>query len=81
MKPYFILLAVVLFSCGKNESYDVVIRNGTVYDGSGGVPVVADIGINADTIAKIGDLSGTKGKKEIDAKGLSVARNVNGTGK
>ena len=61
-----LILIVTLFSCKKQE-YDVVIRGGTVYDGSGNAPVVTDVGINADTLAIIGDLSGAKGKKEIDA--------------
>jgi N-acyl-D-amino-acid deacylase len=44
-----------------------------VYNGNGTPPVIADIGINKDTIASIGDLSKAKGRKEIDANGLSVA--------
>ncbi|GAB4468605.1 MAG: amidohydrolase family protein [Thermoflexibacter sp.] len=55
------------------QEYDLIIRNGMVYDGSGRSAVKTDIGINADTIAFIGDLSQLKGKKEIDAKGLAVA--------
>lgn len=53
--------------------YDVVIRNGQVYDGSGAIPLQTDIGINKDTIAFIGDLTSAKGKKEIDAEGLAVS--------
>jgi N-acyl-D-amino-acid deacylase len=72
----FVLIAFVLtliISCTEKKSFDVVIRGGTIYDGSGGDPVVADIGINSDTIAAIGDLSNAVGKSEVDAKGLSVA--------
>jgi len=68
--PVFLILT--LFSCKKQE-YDVVIRGGTVYDGSGTAPVVADIAVNADTIALIGDLSNAVGKKEIDATGMAVS--------
>lgn len=68
----FILLTTAFAACKKQE-FDVVLRGGTVYDGTGNVPVVADVGINADTIAFIGDLSGAVGKKEIDVKGLAVA--------
>jgi N-acyl-D-amino-acid deacylase len=68
----FILIVVACISCKKQE-YDVIIRGGTVYDGSGKAPVVTDVGIMADTIAVIGDLSGAVGKKEIDAKGLAVS--------
>ena len=44
-----------------------------IYDGNGGAPYRADIGINADTIAAIGDLKAAKGKAETDAKGMAVA--------
>jgi N-acyl-D-amino-acid deacylase len=67
-----ILILVLLVSCQK-QKYDVIIRGGNVYDGSGGAPFVADVGINADTIAFIGDLSNAAGTKEVDAKGLAVA--------
>jgi N-acyl-D-amino-acid deacylase len=67
---FFLLL--FLLSC-REQSFDVIIRGGTVYDGSGNDPIIADVGINADTIAFIGDLSKAKAKKEIDAKGLAVA--------
>jgi N-acyl-D-amino-acid deacylase len=53
--------------------FDIIIRQGTIYDGSGNKPFVADIGINADTIAAIGDLSKALAKTEIDARGLAVA--------
>ena len=66
------LLVLLFFSCTK-EKFDVVIRGGTVYDGSGKPGSVTDVGINADTIAFIGDLSKAVGKTEIDAKGLAVA--------
>lgn len=72
-KLSILLLVLVWIASCKKEEYDVVIRQGTIYDGSGQAPVVADIGINADTIAVIGDLSKAVGKKEIDAKGLAVA--------
>lgn len=72
-KPFaLVLIVVALVSCKRTE-YDVIIRGGNVYDGSGHPPVVTDIGINADTIAVIGDLSGAVAKKEIDAKGMAVA--------
>ena len=69
---YTLLLLLVFVSCKKQE-YDVVIRGGTVYDGSGQPGIVTDVAINADTVAFIGDLSNADGKKEIDATGLAVA--------
>ncbi|MCI0446000.1 D-aminoacylase, partial [bacterium] len=68
---YFLLLSSLLFSCEKKQ-YSVIIRGGTIYDGSGNPGVITDVAINADTIAFIGDLSNAIGKKEIDAKGLAV---------
>lgn len=53
--------------------YEIIIRGGTVYDGSGAAPFVADVGINGDTIAAIGDLSSASFAEEIDAAGLAVA--------
>jgi N-acyl-D-amino-acid deacylase len=53
--------------------YDVIIRNGTVYDGSGGPGRAADVGIAGDRIAAVGDLSNARGGVEVDAAGLAVA--------
>ena len=51
--------------------YDLVIRNGTIYDGNGEKPYFADLAITGKTIAKIGFIE-EKGLKEIDAKGKIV---------
>ena len=58
---------------GEDFDHDLILRNGTVHDGSGAVPVQADIAIDGDRIAAVGDLSGKRGKAEIDASGLAVA--------
>jgi N-acyl-D-amino-acid deacylase len=69
-----IALVAILFSCNqKQNEYDTIIRNGMIYDGNGGDPYKGDIGINADTIAFIGDLSKASAKNEVDAKGNAVA--------
>jgi N-acyl-D-amino-acid deacylase len=57
----------------KPSHYDVLIRNGTVYDGSGSAGVRADVAIHSDKIAAIGDLRGDSAPTEIDATGLAVA--------
>ncbi len=54
-------------------SFDVVIRGGTVYDGTGGEGRRADVGIRGDRIAAVGDLSKASAAKVVDAKGLAVA--------
>lgn len=77
MKKYLVLIFAVLifitFSCSNKNNYDTILRNALVFDGLGGAPFKGDIGINADTIAFIGDLSTAKGRNEIDAKGKAVA--------
>jgi N-acyl-D-amino-acid deacylase len=64
---------VILFSCQQKTNYEHIIRNAMLYDGNGGNPFKADIGINADTIAFIGDLSNATGTSETDAKNMAVA--------
>ncbi|GEO19624.1 N-acyl-D-amino-acid deacylase family protein [Cyclobacterium qasimii] len=75
MKPLLqILLSVLLFNgCTPTESFDVLIKNGEIVDGSDETSYTGDIGIRADTISAIGNLSGAKGELEIDATGLAVA--------
>jgi N-acyl-D-amino-acid deacylase len=75
MKKFIYLIALIIASnsCKKQE-YDVIIRGGIVYDGTGKPGVVTDVGINADTIAFIGDLSGASAtSKELNVQGLAVA--------
>jgi len=75
LRSRFALLLVLLFllaSCSPKIEYDLLIRNGTIYDGSGVAPIIGDVAINADTIAAIGELNNARGKREIDAKGLAV---------
>jgi N-acyl-D-amino-acid deacylase len=57
----------------EDASYDLVIRNGLVYDGSGGAPFAADLAIDGDAIAAVGSLGSARGRDEIDAAGLAVA--------
>ncbi|HKC89982.1 MAG TPA: amidohydrolase family protein [Candidatus Limnocylindria bacterium] len=53
--------------------HDVVIRNGTVYDGEGGSPYAADVAIDGDLIAAVMPAVGDRGRREVDASGLAVA--------
>lgn len=53
--------------------YDVIIRSGTVVDGSGNAAYKADVGIKGDKIKFIGDLSSKKAPKIINAEGLVVS--------
>jgi N-acyl-D-amino-acid deacylase len=53
--------------------FDVIIKDGTVYDGTGAEPKQADIAIRGDRIAGVGDFKTAKANRIIDAKGLAVA--------
>jgi N-acyl-D-amino-acid deacylase len=66
------LMVVMLASC-RGPNYDVLLVGGTVYDGSGGEPFVADVAITGDRIVAIGDLGGTSAVETIDVTGLAVA--------
>ena len=54
-------------------AFDVVIRGGTVYDGTGAPGRRADVGIRGDRIAGVGDLSDVPATTVIEAAGLAVA--------
>src|SRR6266496_203631 len=54
-------------------SFDIIIKGGTVYDGTGRPPVKADVGIKGDRVASIGNLSRAPASTIVDAKGLAVA--------
>ena len=69
---YISLGLSLIFSCSPTNNYDVLIKNGTITDGSGNPTYLGSVGINADTIAAVGKLNAT-GTLEIDATGLIVA--------
>jgi N-acyl-D-amino-acid deacylase len=73
LKIAFLVLALASCTSPPKKIYETIIRNGTIYDGLGGKPFQADVGINADTIAAIGDLSKAMTQNEIDAKGKAVS--------
>jgi len=60
-------------SAAQAAKYDVLIRNGVIYDGSGGQPYTGDIGIKKDRIVYAGPSRAASAAKVIDAKGLAVA--------
>lgn len=68
--------AILAASCAKppaGQSFDVIIKGGEVYDGDGGPAVKEDIGVRADRIAAVGDLSGAEARVVVDASGLAVS--------
>jgi N-acyl-D-amino-acid deacylase len=82
---HHVLVALLLAGCATQPPiaavapppplpvYDLVIRGGTIYDGSGGDPYVGDVLINGDRIVAVGPAAKVLGKAEIDAAGLAVA--------
>lgn len=52
--------------------YDLIIKNGSIYDGDGGAPFRADVGVRDGIIAKIGDLSAASAARSVDASDAIV---------
>ncbi len=84
MKQYFLcvgaFLTIVLGISAQAPSpspapgdFDVIIRGGTVYDGTGAEPRQADVAIRGDRVARVGDFKSAKARTVIDANGLAVA--------
>ncbi|NOY97432.1 MAG: D-aminoacylase [Chlorobi bacterium] len=69
----YVLLYLALTACTPREKFDIIIKNGVIYDGSGSPSFVGDVAINSDTIAAIGDLKYAKGKMEIDASNNAIS--------
>jgi len=62
-----------LETASAEAGYDLIIRNGHIIDGAGNPWYAADVAVNGDRIAAIGDLREAHAKREIDAKGRIVA--------
>ena len=82
MRRVHALLTLFLLACAGCSSpppappaptFDVIVRGGIVYDGTGSPGRRADIGIKGDRIERIGDLSGESAKTTTDAAGKAVA--------
>ncbi len=84
MKQYFLcvgaFLTIVLGISAQAPSpspapggFDVIIRGGTVYDGTGAAPRQTDVAIRGDRVAGVGDFKSAKARTVIDANGLAVA--------
>ncbi len=73
IRLFSLALGLLLLGACTRDRYDLIIRNAIVIDGSGGKQLKADVAVNQDTIAAIGDLSSATGAKEIDATGLVLS--------
>ena len=67
------IICCFLASCRSPALYDVILRSGTIYDGSGEKPYVGDVAFNDDMIAAIGDIGEARASIDIDVDGLAVA--------
>lgn len=65
-------LFISLLACQSSPEYDIVIKGGTIYDGSGEEPYVGNVAIKDEKIAALGEFEGS-GKVTIDAIGKAVA--------
>src|SRR5712692_9896377 len=76
MKRRFFLLAFLASTIGfaaQAQEFDVIIRNGAVYDGTGGEAQHVDLAIKGDRIAGLGDFSNAAAHTIVNARGLAVA--------
>lgn len=70
---FVVVICASLYACVKPDSYDLILRGGTIYDGSGGQPFTGDVAFNGDSIAALGDIGNATAATEIDVTGLAVA--------
>ncbi len=73
LRACVVVSLLLLGGCGQAVRYDVIIRGGAVYDGSGSPPQRADVGIRGDEVSAIGDLQRAEASLAIDAQGMAVA--------
>ncbi|MGH9340956.1 MAG: N-acyl-D-amino-acid deacylase family protein [Acidobacteriota bacterium] len=75
VSPFLILVSIfwAAVSCQRSVEYDVIIRNGTIYDGSGSEPFRGDVAIQDDRIAALGTIPDARAEIEVDATGLAVS--------
>jgi N-acyl-D-amino-acid deacylase len=66
-------LSFIASAQAQQNSYDIVIKNGMVYDGMGGKPRQGDVGVKGDRIVAVGNLKSAKATTVVDANGLAVA--------
>lgn len=69
--PAFVL--PLLWSCAGEPDYDIIVRGGTIYDGTGRPGYVGDVAMRGDRIAYVGPRAPGRSRRQIDARGLAVA--------
>src|ERR1051325_1620508 len=70
---FLALLVIVSNLSAADVTFDLLLRNGTIYDGSGKKPFTGDVAILGDKIAAVGKLKHASARSEIDASSLAIA--------
>jgi N-acyl-D-amino-acid deacylase len=76
MRPYRLWPGVLLFvlcSCAAEPDYDLIVRGGTIYDGSGRPGFAGDVAVRKDRIAYVGPRAPGEARRVIEARGRAVA--------
>jgi N-acyl-D-amino-acid deacylase len=68
-----LMLPLMVVGQTSTTPFDVLIKGGTVYDGTGRAPRRADVAIKGDRIVAVGDLAKALARSVVDARGLAVA--------
>ncbi len=71
------LLGLLASACDatvrRPETYDLLLTGGTVYDGTGNAPIVADVAVRGDRVVRVGDLGNAQATVTFDVSGRAVA--------
>ncbi|MGH8244321.1 MAG: N-acyl-D-amino-acid deacylase family protein [Steroidobacteraceae bacterium] len=73
LRELLFLLLPFLAACDREPQYDILVRGGTIYDGTGGAAYAGEVAIAGDRIAYVGPKAPGKARREIDATGQAVA--------
>src|SRR5690349_7839683 len=68
-----VAIVAVFGGQAQTQTFDVLVRGGVVYDGSGNPGRRVDVGVRGDRIAAVGDLRAARGTVTVDATGMAVA--------
>lgn len=72
LSPVLLVFAVSTAACGAPD-YDLLVRGGTIYDGTGGEPFTGSVAVSGDSIVAVAEsLPGAEARREVDAEGLAV---------
>jgi N-acyl-D-amino-acid deacylase len=69
----FFLLSATRGPAPANTAYDLLIDNGTIYDGLGGAPFVGDVAIKGDRIVYVGPRAVGPARRTVNAQGMAIA--------